>query len=81
MEDETAMSPVLAPKLKDGPKDEPVDNSPLKPTPAGSTRGTPSNSKSKAKKKSGSDEVKTTNSALVKKVMIDNAFHSCLFWR
>lgn len=69
MEDETAMSPVLAPKQKDGPKDEPTDNSPSKTTPAGTARGTPSTSKSKSKKKSGSDDAKTISNASAKKVV------------
>ncbi|THG08252.1 hypothetical protein TEA_011002 [Camellia sinensis var. sinensis] len=50
MEDD--ISPVLAPKQKDAPKEEPVDNSPLKPASSGSARGTPTTSKSaKGKRK------------------------------
>jgi len=79
MEDETVMSPVLAPKQKDGPKEEPADNSPLKTAPAGSARGTPSTSKAKAKKKSTSDDVKTTSSTPAKKVMMDNTPSSLFF--
>ena len=79
MEDETVMSPVLAPKQKDGPKEEPADNSPLKTAPAGSARGTPSTSKSKAKKKSASDDLKTTSSAPAKKVKMDNTPSSLFF--
>ncbi|ONK70150.1 uncharacterized protein A4U43_C05F30770 [Asparagus officinalis] len=67
MEDENISSPVLAPKQKDGIKEEPADISPSKTTPSGSARGTPSTSKSKAKKKSGNDDVKTTNNVSVKK--------------
>ncbi|KAF9590933.1 hypothetical protein IFM89_000478 [Coptis chinensis] len=51
MDDEVGMSPVLAPKQKDTPKEEPIDNSPSK-TLAGSVKGTPSAPKSaKAKRK------------------------------
>ncbi|PKA56655.1 Transcription initiation factor IIF subunit alpha [Apostasia shenzhenica] len=62
MDDETAMSPVLAPKLKD----ETTDNSPLKPS--GSSRGTPSSSKSsKTKKKTGNDDGKPSTVSQAKK--------------
>ncbi|KAK6149685.1 hypothetical protein DH2020_017210 [Rehmannia glutinosa] len=43
------ISPVLAPK-KEAPKEEPVDNSPLKSTTSGTGRGTPSTSKSSKEK-------------------------------
>ncbi|GJN20369.1 hypothetical protein PR202_gb07739 [Eleusine coracana subsp. coracana] len=60
-EDES--SPVLAPKQKDHVKDEPVDNSPAKPTPSGHARSTPPASKSKQKRKSVADDAKTSGSA------------------
>lgn len=61
VDDEIGMSPVLAPKRKDAVKEEPSDNSPSKTT-AGSARGTPSTSKAvKAKRKSGTDDVKASN--------------------
>ncbi|KAK8946665.1 Transcription initiation factor IIF subunit alpha [Platanthera zijinensis] len=67
MDDETTISPVLAPKQKDAPKDEPADNSPLKPA-SGSVRGTPSSSKpSKSKKKIGSDDGKSVTNTPAKK--------------
>ncbi|PIA38231.1 hypothetical protein AQUCO_02800124v1 [Aquilegia coerulea] len=72
MDDEIGLSPVLAPKQKDAPKEEPIDNSPLKTT-AGSAKGTPSTSKSvKAKRKSGSDDVKASNGAPAKKIKTEN---------
>lgn len=79
-DDEVGMSPVLAPKQKDTPKDEPADSSPSKPVPpSGSARGTPAASKSsKTKRKFGSDEVKSSNGAPVKKVKTDNVC-LCLF--
>lgn len=73
-DDEVGMSPVLAPKQKDTPKDEPTDSSPSKAVPpSGSARGTPATSKSsKAKRKSGIDDVKSANGAPPKKVKTDN---------
>ncbi|KAE9452643.1 hypothetical protein C3L33_15455, partial [Rhododendron williamsianum] len=59
MEDDT--SPVLAPKQKDAPKEEPSYNSPLKQTSSGSARGTPTTSKSKGKRKTNGDDVKASN--------------------
>ncbi|KAL3627402.1 Transcription initiation factor IIF subunit alpha [Castilleja foliolosa] len=70
---EEDISPVIAPK-KEALKEEPVDNSPLKSTTAGASRGTPSASKSsKGKRKSNGDESKTTpNAAPQKKVKTEN---------
>ncbi|KAF8391632.1 hypothetical protein HHK36_023938 [Tetracentron sinense] len=73
MEDEIGLSPVLAPKQKDAPKEEPADNSPSKPVPSGSRGTPPSTSKStKAKRKSGGDDVKVTNGASQKKAKTEN---------
>ncbi|OVA00393.1 Transcription initiation factor IIF [Macleaya cordata] len=72
-DDDMSMSPVLAPKQKDAPKEEPVDNSPSKTTPSGSARGTPSTSKSaKSKRKSAGDDGKVGNGAPSKKVKTEN---------
>ncbi|XP_072974176.1 transcription initiation factor IIF subunit alpha isoform X1 [Typha angustifolia] len=73
-EDEVGTSPVLAPKQKETPKDEPTENSPSKPAPpSGSARSTPSVSKSsKGKRKPGNDEAKPTNGAPSKKVKVDS---------
>jgi transcription initiation factor TFIIF subunit alpha len=71
MEDDT--SPVLAPKQRDAPKEEPVDNSPLKPASSGSARGTPSTTKSKGKRKTNGDDAKSSNNgAPPKKVKTEN---------
>lgn len=71
MEDDT--SPVLAPKQRDAPKEEPVDNSPLKPASLGSARGTPTTSKSKGKRKTNGDDAKSSNNgAPPKKVKTEN---------
>ncbi|KAL7213673.1 hypothetical protein ACSBR2_016239 [Camellia fascicularis] len=71
MEDD--ISPVLAPKQKDAPKEEPVDNSPLKPASLGSARGTPTTSKSaKGKRKVSGDDAKANNGAPPKKVKTEN---------
>ncbi|XP_058197631.1 transcription initiation factor IIF subunit alpha isoform X2 [Rhododendron vialii] len=71
IEDDT--SPVLAPKQKDAPKEEPVDNSPLKQASSGSARGTPTTSKSKGKRKTNGDDVKASNNgAPPKKVKTEN---------
>ncbi|XP_043692000.1 transcription initiation factor IIF subunit alpha-like isoform X1 [Telopea speciosissima] len=77
MEDEIGLSPVLAPKQKDAPKEEPADISPSKTGPLGSARGTPSASKStKTKRKSGGDDAKVSNGAPAKKGRFDNAQES-----
>ncbi|KAL5576328.1 hypothetical protein UlMin_018027 [Ulmus minor] len=71
MDDDIGISPVVPPKQKDAPKEEPVDNSPLKPTP-GSAKGNQSNSKSsKGKRKLNGDD-KPSNNAPPKKVKTEN---------
>ncbi|TXG69698.1 hypothetical protein EZV62_004633 [Acer yangbiense] len=74
IEDDVDLPPVLAPKPKDTiKKEEPVDNSPSKPAPSGSARGTPSTSKSaKGKRKSNGDDAKASTAAPVKKVKTEN---------
>ncbi|KAJ4975928.1 hypothetical protein NE237_001034 [Protea cynaroides] len=73
MEDDIGLSPVLAPKQKDAPKEEPSEISPSK-TGSGSARGTPSASKStKTKRKSGGDDAKVANGTPTKKGRSDNA--------
>ncbi|WOL15601.1 transcription initiation factor IIF subunit alpha-like [Canna indica] len=74
-DEEIGLSPVLAPKQKDVPKDEPAENTPSKAAPpSGSTRNTPATSKSsKAKRKSGSEDAKTSNGAPAKKSKTDNS--------
>ncbi|KAL9320770.1 hypothetical protein ACSQ67_012609 [Phaseolus vulgaris] len=71
MDDEVGNPPVIATKTKDAPKEEPVDNSPSKPTATGPARGTPSSKSSKGKRKSN-EEVKPTNTATPKKVKQEN---------
>ncbi|XP_022716188.1 transcription initiation factor IIF subunit alpha-like isoform X2 [Durio zibethinus] len=67
VDDDMSFNPVLAPKQKDAPKEEPADNSPMKPAP--SARGTPTTSKSaKAKRKVNGDDTKGSNGAPLKKV-------------
>lgn len=77
-EDEIGASPVLAPKQKDAPKEEPADNSPLKPASSGPARGTPSTSKpAKGKRKMTSDDAKpATTGAPSKKGKTENV-QSC----
>lgn len=76
MDDEIGDSPTVAPKQKDGPKEEPADNSPLKSTPSASAKGTPSNSKSaKGKRKLNGDDAKPSNGAPPKKVKAENVCH------
>jgi transcription initiation factor TFIIF subunit alpha len=73
MEDEIGLSPVLAPKQKDAPKEEPAETSPVKTAPSGSARGTPSTSKSaKSKRKLNGEDAKASNSAPSKKVKTEN---------
>ncbi|KAF2302337.1 hypothetical protein GH714_034143 [Hevea brasiliensis] len=60
MDEDVGVSSVLAPK-KDAPKEEPADNSPTKPIPSGSAKGTPSTSKSaKGKRKLNGDDSKAS---------------------
>ncbi|XWS19331.1 hypothetical protein CRYUN_Cryun31cG0006000 [Craigia yunnanensis] len=69
VDDDLSFNPVLAPKQKDAPKEEPFENSPMKPAPSASARGTPSTSKSaKGKRKANGDDTKTSNGAPLKKV-------------
>lgn len=76
MDDEIGFTPVL-PKEKDAPKEEPVDNSPLKPVSSGSVKGTPSTAKSaKGKRKLNGDDAKASNSVPPKKVKTENV---CLY--
>ncbi|XP_057976608.1 transcription initiation factor IIF subunit alpha-like isoform X2 [Malania oleifera] len=73
MEDDIGLPPSLAPKQKDAPKEEPVDNSPLKPASSASARGAPPTSKSaKGKRKLNGDDSKPTNGATPKKVKTEN---------
>lgn len=74
MDDEIGVTlPVLAPKQKDAPKEEPAENSPVKTTPSGPARGTPPASKSaKAKRKLNGDDAKVSTAAPPKKVKTEN---------
>lgn len=73
-EDEISASPVLAPKQKDAPKEEPVDNSPLKPISSAPARGVASStSKSaKGKRKVSADDAKATTVVPSKKAKTEN---------
>ncbi|XP_022720691.1 transcription initiation factor IIF subunit alpha isoform X2 [Durio zibethinus] len=69
VDDDLSFNPVLAPKQKDAPKEEPAENSPIKPAPSASARGTPSTSKSaKGKRKANGDDTKASNGTPLKKV-------------
>ncbi|CAL9147300.1 unnamed protein product [Musa hybrid cultivar] len=74
-DDEIGMSPVLAPKQKDAPKDEPTENTTSKASPPStSARSSPVTSKSsKSKRKAGSDDAKISNGLPAKKVKADNS--------
>ncbi|KAL4628198.1 hypothetical protein ACB092_05G219300 [Castanea dentata] len=77
IDEDIGLSPVLAPKQKDAPKEEPADNSPLKTAPSGPAKGTPSSSKSaKSKRKLNGDDAKATNGAPPKKVKTENELKS-----
>jgi transcription initiation factor TFIIF subunit alpha len=71
MDDEVGAPPVAATKQKDAPKEEPVDNSPSKPTATGPTRGTTPSKSSKGKRKSN-EEAKPSNVPTPKKVKTEN---------
>ncbi|KAK7363803.1 hypothetical protein VNO77_05961 [Canavalia gladiata] len=70
VEDETGVPTVSASKQKDAPKEEPADNSQLKPG-AATARGT-SNSKSSKGKRKLNEETKASNGAPPKKVKTEN---------
>ncbi|XP_061340767.1 transcription initiation factor IIF subunit alpha-like [Gastrolobium bilobum] len=72
MDDEVGVPPVVATKQKDALKEEPVDNSPSKPTATGPARGTPSSSKSSKGKRKLNEEAKPSNGATPKKVKTEN---------
>ncbi|XP_020220384.1 transcription initiation factor IIF subunit alpha [Cajanus cajan] len=73
MDDEVGVPPVTATKQKDALKEEPVDNSPSKPTTTGSARGTPSSaSKSSKGKRKSNEDAKPSNGATPKKVKTEN---------
>ena len=78
--EDDGFSPVLAPKPKDAPKEETVDNSPLKAASSGSARGTPTTSKStKGKRKTNGDDAKASNGGgPAKKVKTENVHFSFL---
>ncbi|XP_038995195.1 transcription initiation factor IIF subunit alpha-like isoform X1 [Hibiscus syriacus] len=69
VEDDMNFNPVLALKQKDAPKEEPADNSPMKPAPSASAKGTAAASKSsKGKRKPNGGDTKASNGTPVKKV-------------
>ncbi|KAK7359857.1 hypothetical protein VNO77_01822 [Canavalia gladiata] len=72
IDDEVGVPPVVATKQKDVPKEEPVDNSPSKPTATGHARGTPSSSKSSKGKRKVNEEAKPSNGTPPKKVKAEN---------
>ncbi|KAK4771704.1 hypothetical protein SAY86_013479 [Trapa natans] len=68
MENDVGISSIL-PKQKDIPKEEQVEESPVKPTPPATTKGVlPASKPSKGKRKLNGDDTKGTNSAPLKKV-------------
>lgn len=81
MEDEAGMSPVLAPKKQDIPKEEQVEDSPVKPTPTGTAKGvSPASKASKGKRKLNGDDNKVPNSAPSKKAkaeVVRHFLHPC----
>ena len=74
MDDDIALPQAVAPKQKDTPKPEPVDNSPSKPGVSGfAAKANPSASKSaKGKRKSNGDDAKASNSAPPKKAKTES---------
>ncbi|XP_042481065.1 transcription initiation factor IIF subunit alpha-like isoform X2 [Macadamia integrifolia] len=73
MDVEMGLSPVVARKQEDAPKEEPADISPSEAGPSGSVRGIPSSSKSsKIKRKSGGDDAEVVTGPPAVKVRFDN---------
>lgn len=77
VDDETDMSPVLAPTKKDPPKQEPADNSPSKPTPSASGK-VPSGKSAKSKRKHVSEDV-NKNVAATKKIKTESVSFYAVF--
>lgn len=68
-DDDMSFNPAPASKQKDAPKEEPADNSPMKPASSASARGTSTASKSaKGKRKANGDDTKASNGTPLKKV-------------
>ncbi|KAI5075755.1 hypothetical protein GOP47_0009831 [Adiantum capillus-veneris] len=66
-------SPVLAPKRNEGPKEEPLESTPMKSSSATPGRTTPANNAvSKGKRKAGTDDSKPSPSASSKKVKTES---------
>ncbi|MCO5603870.1 hypothetical protein L7F22_058024 [Adiantum nelumboides] len=66
-------SPVLAPKRKEGPKEEPLDTTPVKPSTAASGRTSPASAVvGKGKRKAGTEDSKPSPSASSKKVKTES---------
>ncbi|KAK4764949.1 hypothetical protein SAY86_026039 [Trapa natans] len=66
---EVCISSILPPRQKDIPKEEQVEESPVKPTPPATTKGvSPASKASKGKRKLNADDTKGTNSTPSKKV-------------
>ncbi|TKY53962.1 Transcription initiation factor IIF subunit alpha [Spatholobus suberectus] len=72
VDDEAGVPPVIASKQKDVPKEEPADNSPLKPAATATARGTSSTSKPSKGKRKLNEETKASNGAPPKKVKTEN---------
>ncbi|XP_042486592.1 transcription initiation factor IIF subunit alpha-like, partial [Macadamia integrifolia] len=73
MDVEMGLSPVVARKQEDAPKEELADISPSEAGPSGSVRGIPSSSKSsKIKRKSGGDDAEVVTGPPAVKVRFDN---------
>lgn len=74
VDDEIGLSPVLAPKQKDIPKEEPVETTPTKEKTSPSSSATPTTAKSqKGKRKSGSDDVKPSGVGSTKKLKTEDS--------
>lgn len=73
-EEESGGTPVVPSKQKDTVKEEAPASSPSKPTPSGSTKGTPSTAKSAKGKRKNGEDVKPS-SAPSKKMKTETVCH------
>ncbi|KAH9295816.1 hypothetical protein KI387_039404, partial [Taxus chinensis] len=73
VDDEIGLSPVLAPKQKDVPKEEPVDTTPTKEKTPTSARATPATKSTKGKRKSGNEDGKPSGSVSTKKAKTEDS--------
>ena len=80
VDEDTGGTPVLPSKQKDTVKEEAAANSPSKPTPSGSAKGTPSTAKTAKGKRKNGEDVKPS-SAPPKKMKTETVCHAISWFK